>query len=177
MKYIAIVIIEFKGVEDVDLMLFSEVLRLGQQSIQCRHVLSNKNRPRIFIKQKDKDCYQDVVDEVVLLNNRNVVFFGIEGASKTLVDVLQGLKKRSGSIVAHFINPTNLVNGTIANMDIQHYFTDCGDKQSSDMKSCIEEKTRDFQNHNIKWVSIQKNPIKELYSITLLRQLYYDSYF
>jgi hypothetical protein len=173
MKYIVIVIIEFKGIEDMDLMIFSEVLRLGQQSTRCK----NKNRPRIFIKHKNNECYQDIIDEVLLLNNSNIVFFCIEGASKTLVDVLQGLKKRSGSITAHFINPTNLINGTIANIDIQHYFTDCGDQQSSDMKSCIEERTRDFQKHNITWVSIQKNPIKELYSITLLRLLYYDLYY
>lgn len=174
MKYIVIVIIEFTGVEDMDLMIFSEVLRLGHQCTPCRHVLSNKNRPRIFIKQKNKDCYQDIIDDVLLLNNRSIVFFGIEGASKTLVDVLQGLKKRSGSTVAHFINPTNMYDEITANMDIQHYFTDCGDKQSSDMKSCIKERTR---NHNVKWVPIQKNPIKELYSITLLKQLYYDLYF
>lgn len=172
-------IIEFKGKEDMDHMLFSEILMTSKRcnpnayKTNCRSV----KRPKIFIQsnQSNVSCYEELLTEIGFsIAFKKVVLFSIEGASKTVYDVIAHFEnnKFSRNILVYFINPSDL--NYVSTIKTKYYFSDCGDIQSEKKKKCICE--NNINAGNIEWVSIQKNTFAYGYSITILRELIFENY-
>lgn len=180
-------IIEFKGKEDMDHLLFSEILMTSKRcnpnayKTNCRSV----KRPKIFIQsnQSNVSCYEELLTEIGFsIAFKKVVLFSIEGASKTVYDVIAHFEnnKFSRNLSVYFINPSDssvekcVDYKNVSTIKTKYYFSDCGDIQSEKKKRCICENNKNAG--NIEWVSIQKNTFAYGYSITILRELIFENY-
>jgi hypothetical protein len=182
-KDVLFFIIEFKGKEDLDQFLFSEILFTSKR---CNpNPKKSKNaviRPKIFIECINNSCIQELIDEIdYLIKFKKVILFAIEGASKVVHEVLKHFDNNvhSKNIIAYFINSGDL--NAYLNIKTRFYFSDCGDEQSANKKKCISEKeiseTKYKKNiYNVEWVSIKESNLMYGYSITILRQIINNNY-